>query len=121
MQHAPGTQPSPAQDFAGVGIHAGLLLTQHAWLHAGAHKDIVRGVRWLGPTARIVSFSSERLPNSAAFRNTLLLTDARSRASLPFREVGGEDAPMLGVRSSPSGRYLLVLLRGAPSEIWAVS
>ena len=75
----------------------------------------------MGPTARIVSFSSERLPNSQAFRNTLLLCDARSRASLPFREVGGEDTPMLGIRSSPSGRYLLVLLRGAPSEIWAVS
>ena len=89
-------------------------------VNAGAHKDIVRGVRWLGPTARIVSFSSERLPNSAAFRNTLLLSDARSRASLPLREVGGEDAPMLGIRSSPTGRYILVLLRGAPSEIWAV-
>lgn len=28
---------------------------------------------------------------------------------------------MLGIRASPSGRYVLVLLRGAPSEIWAVS
>lgn len=46
---------------------------------------MVRGVRWLGATARIVSFSSERLPNSTTFRNTLLLSDARSRASMPFR------------------------------------
>ena len=29
--------------------------------------------------------------------------------------------PMLGIRASPSGRYLLVLLRNAPSEIWLVS
>ena len=28
---------------------------------------------------------------------------------------------MLGIRASPLGRYILVLLRGAPSEIWAVS
>ena len=27
---------------------------------------------------------------------------------------------MLGIRASPTGRYLLILLRGAPSEIWAV-
>jgi hypothetical protein len=27
---------------------------------------------------------------------------------------------MLGVRASPSGRYILVLLRAAPSEVWTV-
>lgn len=86
---------------------------------AGAHRDVVRGVRWLGPTSRIVSFSSEKAAHG--FRNTLLLTDIRNRNSLPFREVGAEGAPMLGIRSSPLGRYLLILLRGAPSEIWSVS
>lgn len=29
-------------------------------VRAGAHKDVVRGVRWLGPSARVVSFSSEK-------------------------------------------------------------
>ncbi|KAA6419923.1 MAG: hypothetical protein FRX49_10113 [Trebouxia sp. A1-2] len=84
----------------------------------GAHKDVVRGVRWLGPTARIVSFSSEKAAHG--YRNTLLLTDIRNRSSLPFREVGAEGAPMLGIRASPLGRYILILLRGAPSEIWAI-
>lgn len=65
---------------------------------AGAHKDVVRGVRWLGATARIVSFSSERLPNSTSFRNTLLLSDARSRASMPFRCA----EPPLDADSSPA-------------------
>ena len=78
----------------------------------------MRGVRWLGPTARIVSFSSEKAAHG--YRNTLLLTDIRNRSSLPFREVGAEGAPMLGIRASPLGRYILILLRGAPSEIWAV-
>lgn len=32
-----------------------------AALPAGAHKDVVRGVRWLGPSARVVSFSSEKV------------------------------------------------------------
>jgi hypothetical protein len=67
----------------------------------------------------VVSFSSDKTQHG--FRNMLLITDVRSRASLPFREVGPEAAPMLGIRASPSGRYLLILLRGAPSEIWAVS
>lgn len=40
---------------------------------------------------------------------------------LPLLQVGVEAAPMLGVRASPSGRYVLVLLRAAPSEIWTVS
>ena len=80
---------------------------------------MVRGVRWLGPTARIVSFSSEKAAHG--YRNTLLLTDIRNRSSLPFREVGAEGAPMLGIRASPLGRYILILLRGAPSEIWAVT
>ncbi|KAL3161421.1 hypothetical protein ABBQ32_010311 [Trebouxia sp. C0010 RCD-2024] len=84
----------------------------------GAHKDVVRGVRWLGPTARIVSFSSEKTAHG--YRNTLLLTDIRNRSSLAFREVGAEGAPMVGIRASPLGRYILVLLRGAPSEIWAI-
>lgn len=79
----------------------------------------MRGVRWLGPTARIVSFSSEKAAHG--YRNTLLLTDIRNRSSLPFREVGAEGAPMLGIRASPLGRYILILLRGAPSEIWLVS
>ncbi len=78
----------------------------------------MRGVRWLGSSARVASFSSERTAHG--FRNTLLLTDARSRASLPFRDVGVEAAPMLGIRAAPSGRYLLLLLRNAPSEIWTV-
>lgn len=78
----------------------------------------MRGVRWLGSTSRVASFSSEKISNG--FRNTLLLTDVRNRASISFRDVASESAPMLGIRASPLGRYLLVLLRGAPSEIWLV-
>ncbi|KAK9863395.1 hypothetical protein WJX84_011255 [Apatococcus fuscideae] len=85
----------------------------------GAHRDAVRGVRWLGTSPRIISFSSEK--TSHGFRNSLVLTDIRNRASIPFRELGAETSPMLGIRASASGRYLLVLLRGAPSEIWQVA
>ena len=48
-------------------------------------------MRWLGPSARVASFSSEKVPHG--YKNTLLITDVRSRASLPFREVGPEVRP----------------------------
>ena len=76
-------------------------------------------MRWLGSSSRIVSFSSEK--GSSGFRNTLLLTDVRNRATIAFRDTASESSPMLGIRASPLGRYLLLLLRGAPSEIWLVS
>lgn len=47
---------------------------------------MVRGVRWLGTSTRLVTFSSEKAGDG--FRNSLLVTDVRSRASVPFREVG---------------------------------
>lgn len=89
-----------------------------ALLLQGAHKDAVRGVRWLGPTARIVSFTSEKVAHG--YRNTLLLTDIRNRSSFAFREVGAEGAPLKGIRASPLGRYIIILFGGAPAEIWAV-
>ncbi len=55
-------------------------------MSAGAHKDSVRGVRWLGTSARLITFASERVGDG--WRNTLLLTDIRNRASAPLREVG---------------------------------
>eukprot|EP00873_Tetraselmis_striata_P044832 jgi/Tetstr1/465096/TSEL_009824.t1 len=82
------------------------------------HKEVIRGLRWLGSTPRLVSFSCKK--EQHGWRNCIILTDMQSRASLPFREVGPEISPMLAVRSSPSGRYLLILFRGAPAEIWVV-
>ena len=86
--------------------------------HAGVHKDVVRGVRWLGPSTLLASFSSEK--TGGGYCNRLSLTDIRTRLSLPFREVPSEPSAMLGIRASISGRYVLVLLRAAPSEIWMV-
>jgi hypothetical protein len=63
------------------------------WRLSGAHKDSVRGVRWLGTSARLVTFSSERVGDG--WRNSLLLTDIRNRASAPFREVSSVRADLL--------------------------
>jgi hypothetical protein len=83
-----------------------------------AHPGPVQGVRWLGASARLVSHSTEKV--AGGYRNTLLITDVRNRLSLPFRQVPVDPVPLGGVRASPSGRYLLLLFRGAPSEIWSV-
>jgi len=40
--------------------------------------------------------------------------------SLPFRDsITSESAPLVGLRVSPSGSYVLLLLKGAPAELWA--
>ena len=37
------------------------------------------------------------------------------------RESSCETAPLLGVRTSHGGCYLLLLFKGAPAELWTVS
>lgn len=41
------------------------------------HKEVARGVRWLGPLPLLVSFSSER-SSSGAWRNSLMITDVHA-------------------------------------------
>ena len=49
------------------------------------HRELVRGVRWLGTSPLLVTFSSEKAGDG--FRNSLRLTSVRGRDSVPFREV----------------------------------
>jgi hypothetical protein len=53
--------------------HVNALAVEVAASHA-VHKDAVRGVRWLGSSPLLVSFSSEK-SSSGGWRNSLLLTD----------------------------------------------
>ncbi len=76
-------------------------------------------MRWLGSSPRLATFSSDR--GQHGWRNTLLLTDVRSGRSSVLRDRSGEANPLLGVRASPCGCYLLVLIKGAPAELWGVS
>lgn len=65
-------------------------------------------MRWLGTSARVVTFSCERT-GPGGFRNSLLLTDVRARSSTPFREVSFRDV----VARCASG--ILALWRSAAS------
>lgn len=56
--------------------HVNPLAVEVASSHA-VHKDAVRGVRWLGSSSVLVSFSSEK-SSSGGWRNSCLLTDVRT-------------------------------------------
>lgn len=87
-----------------------------------AHTSSVRGVRWLG-NSRLVSFSySEVKGKGGGFVNNLAVTCVRSGQSKSFRVLQKpERTPMRALRASPSGRYLLILFREAPAEVWAMT
>lgn len=82
------------------------------------HKERSRSVRWLGCTPLVVSFCTEKTGHG--WKNSLMITDVRTGESAPFRELGSENAAMIGIRTSPSGRYILLLLKDSPAEIWMV-
>ncbi|CAI5534773.1 unnamed protein product [Closterium sp. Naga37s-1] len=84
------------------------------------HPSMVRGVRWLGNT-RLVSFSFQEA-KAGGYENRVVVTCIRSGESRPFRQLQQPDkSPMRGLRASPSGRYLLILFRDAPAEVWAMT
>lgn len=86
------------------------------------HSGSVRGVRWLG-NSRLVSFSSAEVKGKTpGFMNKLAVTCVRSGLTKPFRvRTTAERGSMRGLRTSASGRYLLVLFRDAPAEVWAMT
>ncbi|KAJ8562303.1 hypothetical protein K7X08_011594 [Anisodus acutangulus] len=86
------------------------------------HNSVVRGLRWLG-NSRLVSFSySQGTEKAGGYINRLVVTCLRSGLNRPFRVLQKpERAPIRALRASSSGRYLLILFRDAPVEVWAMT
>ncbi|KAL3689312.1 hypothetical protein R1sor_015621 [Riccia sorocarpa] len=86
------------------------------------NSSVVRGVRWLG-NSRLVSFSyTEVKGKGGGYINRLVVTCVRSGQSKQFRELQKpERSPMRALRTSPSGRYLIIMFRDAPAEVWAMT
>lgn len=82
------------------------------------HECRCRSVRWLGNGPLVVSFSSEKM--DGLWKNVIMLTDVRTGESAPFRVTQPETAGMLGIRASHAGKYVVVLLKDSPAEIWMV-
>ncbi|GJP41231.1 hypothetical protein CLOM_g900 [Closterium sp. NIES-68] len=125
LSTATGSLPAAAVPLVAVATQEGSIELVDTAVHAIAasfhlHDSMVRGVRWLGNT-RLVSFSFTEA-KGGGYENRVLVTCIRSGESRPFRQLQQPDkSPMRGLRASPSGRYLLILFRDAPAEVWAMT
>ncbi|CAN0918250.1 WD repeat-containing protein 11 [Linum grandiflorum] len=122
-----GNYPAVAVPLVALGTQTGMIDIVDVSANAVAasfsvHTSSVRGLRWLG-NSRLVSFSyNQTNEKSGGYANKLVVTCVRSGLNRPFRLLHKpERAPIRALRASSSGRYLLILFRDAPVEVWAMT
>nr|XP_043621964.1 WD repeat-containing protein 11-like [Erigeron canadensis] len=122
-----GNRPAVAVPLVALGTQNGSIDVVDVSANAIAasfsvHCSVVRGLRWLGNT-RLVSFSyTPGTEKSGGFVNRLVVTCLRSGHNRKFRVLQKpERAPIRALRVSSSGRYLLIMFRDAPVEVWAMT
>ncbi|CAL1359156.1 unnamed protein product [Linum trigynum] len=122
-----GNYPAVAVPLVALGTQSGMIDIVDVSANAVAasfsvHTSAVRGLRWLG-NSRLVSFSYNQANEKAGgYVNRLIVTCVRSGLNRPFRVLHKpERAPIRALRASSSGRYLLILFRDAPVEVWAMT
>ncbi|KAJ7956722.1 WD repeat-containing protein 11 [Quillaja saponaria] len=122
-----GIYPAVAVPLVALGTQGGTIDVVDVSANAVAaslsvHNGIVRGLRWLG-NSRLVSFSYTQVnEKSGGYTNRLVVTCLRSGLNKNFRVLQKpERAPIRALRASSSGRYLLILFRDAPVEVWAMT
>eukprot|EP01117_Protostelium_nocturnum_P013824 TRINITY_DN5202_c0_g1_i1.p1 TRINITY_DN5202_c0_g1~~TRINITY_DN5202_c0_g1_i1.p1 ORF type:complete len:1237 (+),score=394.46 TRINITY_DN5202_c0_g1_i1:56-3712(+) len=78
---------------------------------------VVRGVRWVNKDTVMV-FGCEEV-NKEEYRNHLILVDVRTMKTKEIRKLNStENTFIRGIRVSPAGQYVAVLLRERPFEVW---
>ncbi|ONK76641.1 uncharacterized protein A4U43_C03F30450 [Asparagus officinalis] len=122
-----GNNPAPTVPLVALGTQGGTIDIIDVSANAVAasfsvHSGTIRGLKWLG-NSRLVSFShSQGNDKSGGYTNRLVVTCLRSGLNRPFRvHQKPERAPIRALRASSSGRYLLLLFRDAPVEVWAMT
>uniref|UniRef100_A0A7N0UK41 WD repeat-containing protein 11 n=2 Tax=Kalanchoe fedtschenkoi TaxID=63787 RepID=A0A7N0UK41_KALFE len=122
-----GNSPAVAVPLVALGTQSGTIDVIDVSANAIAssvsvHNGVVRGLRWLG-NSRLVSFSYNQVnEKTGGYVNKLVVTCLRSGLNRPFRVLQKpERAPIRALRTSSSGRYLLILFRDAPVEVWAMT
>ncbi|XP_015579668.2 WD repeat-containing protein 11 isoform X1 [Ricinus communis] len=122
-----GNYPAAAVSLVALGTQSGTVDIVDVSANAVAasfsvHNGTVRGLRWLG-NSRLVSFSYSQVnEKTGGYINRLVVTCVRSGLNRPFRVLQKpERAPIRALRTSSSGRYLLILFRDAPVEVWAMT
>ncbi|KAL2929681.1 WD repeat-containing protein 11 [Bienertia sinuspersici] len=122
-----GNHPAVAVPLVALGTQSGAIEIIDVSANAvtssfSVHHGVVRGLRWLG-NSRLVSFSyTQANEKSGGYINRLVVTCVRSGFNRAFRVLQKpERAPIRALRASSSGRYLLLLFRDAPVEVWAMT
>ncbi|XP_058074403.1 uncharacterized protein LOC131223110 isoform X2 [Magnolia sinica] len=122
-----GNNPAVAVPLVALGTQSGTIDVIDVSANAVAasfsvHSSIIRGLRWLG-NSRLVSFSYVQVNDKVGgYTNRLVVTCLRSGLNRTFRVLQKpERAPIRALRASSSGRYLLILFRDAPVEVWAMT
>ncbi|XP_022749666.1 WD repeat-containing protein 11-like isoform X2 [Durio zibethinus] len=122
-----GNNPAVAVPLVALGTQSGTIDVIDVSANAIAasfsvHNSTVRGLRWLG-NSRLVSFSYTQVSEkTGGYNNKLVVTCLRSGLNRTFRALQKpERAPIRALRASSSGRYLLILFRDAPVEVWAMA
>ncbi|CAI8610342.1 unnamed protein product [Vicia faba] len=122
-----GNYPAAAVPLVALGTQSGTIDVVDVSANAvtsslSVHNGVVRGLRWLG-NSRLVSFSYTQVnEKSGGYINKLVVTCLRSGLNKMFRVLQKpERAPIRALRTSSSGRYLLILFRDAPVEVWAMT
>ncbi|KAG2331850.1 hypothetical protein Bca52824_003030 [Brassica carinata] len=122
-----GNSPAVVVPLVALGTEAGTIDVVDVSANAvaasfSAHTSRIRGLNWLG-NSRLVSFSCSRVSTrTGGFINRLSVTCLRSGVSKDFRVLQKpERAPIRALKVSSSGRYLLILFRGDPVEVWAMT
>ncbi|KAK3025871.1 hypothetical protein RJ639_042300 [Escallonia herrerae] len=122
-----GNYPAVAVPLVALGTQSGTIDVIDVSANAVAasfsvHNSVVRGLRWLG-NSRLVSFSYiQGGEKTGGYINRLIVTCLRSGLNRTFRVLQKpERAPIRALRASSSGRYVLILFRDAPVEVWAMT
>ncbi|XP_057768049.1 uncharacterized protein LOC130988263 [Salvia miltiorrhiza] len=122
-----GNSPAVAVPLVALGTQSGTIDVIDISANAVAasfsvHSSVVRGLRWLG-NSRLVSFSyTQGSEKTGGYVNRLVVICLRSGLNRTFRVMQKpERAPIRALRASSSGRYLLILFRDAPVEVWAMT
>ncbi|KAK3155963.1 hypothetical protein QOZ80_2AG0101060 [Eleusine coracana subsp. coracana] len=122
-----GNNPAPAVPLVALGTQNGTIEVVDVVANAvsvsfAVHNSNVRGLKWLG-NSRLVSFSYNQVNDkTGGYNNKLVITCLRSGLNRSFRVLQKpERAPIRALRASSSGRYLLIMFRDAPVEVWAMT
>ncbi|ERN03720.1 WD repeat-containing protein 11 [Amborella trichopoda] len=122
-----GNNPAAAVPLVALGTQHGNIDVVDVAANAVAasfsvHVGVIRGLKWLG-NSRLVSFSySQANDKGGGYTNRLVITCLRTGLNRTFRVLQKpERAPIRALRASSSGRYLLILFRDAPVEVWAMT